>query len=135
MGTLADETRWMDATEQAALVARGEVTASELVEAAIERIERLDTQINAVVIRWFDEARETAAAAPPLDPPVERDRSHGLRDGPHASGSVVGRLPSSGLFVRPSVTRPAARKRATSVESLGDGSAASFSALLPADSV
>ena len=36
MSGLADETRWMDATEQAALVSKGEVTPSELLEAAIE---------------------------------------------------------------------------------------------------
>jgi amidase len=39
MSGLADETRWMDATDQAALVARGDVTSSELLDAAIERIE------------------------------------------------------------------------------------------------
>ena len=37
MGNLADETRWMDATDQAALVAEGEVTPSELLEAATRR--------------------------------------------------------------------------------------------------
>src|SRR5215831_19106394 len=31
----------------------------------------------------------TAAADPPLDPPVERAGSHGFRVGPYASGSVV----------------------------------------------
>ena len=61
MSTLADETRWMDAVDQAALVAKGEVTPGELLEAAIERIERLDPALNAVVIRWFDHAREVAA--------------------------------------------------------------------------
>ena len=40
MSSLADQTRWMDATDQAALVASGEVSPSELLEAAIERIER-----------------------------------------------------------------------------------------------
>ena len=49
----------------------------------------------------------TAAAAPPLDPPGVRSMSHGLCVAPHATGSVVGRLPSSGLFVRPAVTSPA----------------------------
>jgi len=63
MSTLADQTRWMDATDQAALVASGEVSPSELLEAAIERIERIDPALNAVVIRWFDHARETAASA------------------------------------------------------------------------
>jgi amidase len=63
MSSLADQTRWMDATDQAALVASGEVSPSELLEAAIERIERIDPALNAVVIRWFDHARETAASA------------------------------------------------------------------------
>ncbi len=62
MSALADQTRWMDATDQAALVASGEVSPSELLEAAIERIERIDPALNAVVIRWFDHARETAAS-------------------------------------------------------------------------
>jgi amidase len=61
MSTLADETRWMDAVDQAALIAKGEVTALELLDAAIERIERFDPTFNAVVIRWFDHAREIAA--------------------------------------------------------------------------
>jgi amidase len=61
MGGLADETRWMDATDQAKLVAKGEVTPSELLEAAIERIERSNPTLNAVVIEWFDHARSVAA--------------------------------------------------------------------------
>ena len=61
MSGLADETRWMDATEQAALVSKGEVTPSELLEAAIERIERSNPALNAVVIAWFDHARSVAA--------------------------------------------------------------------------
>lgn len=61
MSGLAEETRWMDATDQAALVARGEVTPSELLEAAIERIERSNPALNAVVIQWFDHARSVAA--------------------------------------------------------------------------
>ncbi len=63
MGSLADDTRWMDATEQAELVANGEVTPVELLDAAVERIERDDAAINAVVLRWFDRAREVAASA------------------------------------------------------------------------
>ncbi|MDT5151601.1 MAG: amidase, partial [Mycobacterium sp.] len=38
MSTLAEQTRWMDAIDQAALVASGQVSPSELLEAAIERI-------------------------------------------------------------------------------------------------
>ena len=61
MSALADETRWMDATDQAALVAKGEVTPVELLEAAIERIEAANPALNAVVIEWFDHARSIAA--------------------------------------------------------------------------
>jgi amidase len=61
MSGLADETRWMDATDQATLVAKGEVTPSELLEAAIERIEQSNPSLNAVVIEWFDHARSVAA--------------------------------------------------------------------------
>ncbi len=69
MGTLADDTRWMDATAQAELVASGEVSPTELTEAAIERIEALDGPINAVIMRWFEHAREVAAAADLPDGP------------------------------------------------------------------
>ena len=62
--TLAEQTRWMDAVDQAALVASGEVSPVELLEAAIERIERIDPALNAVVIRWFDHARETRRRRP-----------------------------------------------------------------------
>ncbi len=58
----------MDATDQAALVASGQVSALELTEAAIERIEALDGQINAVTMRWFDHARAVAAGPLPDGP-------------------------------------------------------------------
>jgi hypothetical protein len=56
----------------------------------------------------------TAAALPPLEPPLVREVSHGLRVAPQARDSVTGRLPHSQLVVRPSGTNPAARKRSTS---------------------
>jgi amidase len=59
--SIAADTRWMDATAQADLVRDGEMTAVELVDAAIERIEALDGPLNAVVIRWFDDARTAAS--------------------------------------------------------------------------
>src|SRR5690606_5126327 len=46
----------------AALAAR-QVSSLELCDAAIARIERLDREINAVVVRDFDRAREQARAA------------------------------------------------------------------------
>jgi amidase len=62
MGTIADDTRWLDATAHAELIANREATATELVGAAIERIERVDGAINAVVMRWFDRAHAQAEA-------------------------------------------------------------------------
>ena len=60
MSSLSDDTRWMDATAQAELVAKGEVSPRELVDAAIERIDRYDSKLNAITYRWFDEARQLA---------------------------------------------------------------------------
>jgi amidase len=57
---MTDETSWLDATAQAELVARREVGALELVDAAIARVEALDGALNAVPLRMFDEARERA---------------------------------------------------------------------------
>jgi amidase len=51
------------ANDMVAALARREVSALELAEAAIERIERLDGPINAVVVRDFDRARAAAKAA------------------------------------------------------------------------
>ena len=51
------------ATEQIAALADRTVSSSELVDDAIARIEALDPKINAVVVRDFDAARETAKAA------------------------------------------------------------------------
>jgi amidase len=52
----------------AALVKKGEVTPAELADAAIERIERHNPQINAVVHQAFDEARRAAAGNLPAGP-------------------------------------------------------------------
>jgi len=53
---------WVDAVGQAELVRSGEVSAAELTELAIERIERLDPSVNALVFRRFERARQEAAA-------------------------------------------------------------------------
>lgn len=52
----------------AELVRKGQVTPVELVEAAIERIERHNGVLNAVVHKAYDEARATAAGALPDGP-------------------------------------------------------------------
>ncbi|PQM46945.1 hypothetical protein C1Y40_02865 [Mycobacterium talmoniae] len=77
----------------------------------------------------------TATAAPPLDPPGVRSGAHGLRVAPQASGCVVGRLPNSGVLVRPAMTSPAALNRATNVVSAVPIFRAFFSATLPLDRV
>ena len=57
---MSDELAILDATAQADLVARGDVTPQELVEAAIERIERLNPELNAIIHPKFESARVTA---------------------------------------------------------------------------
>ncbi len=51
----------LDATAQAELVRSGQASATELVDAAIRRIERHDRELNSVIVPMFDEAREQAA--------------------------------------------------------------------------
>jgi amidase/6-aminohexanoate-cyclic-dimer hydrolase len=57
-----------DALGLAALVARGEVCAEELLDEAVERMERLNPVLNAVVIPMVDEARATLRADLPQGP-------------------------------------------------------------------
>jgi len=57
-----------DAVGMADLVAAGEVQPLELVEATIERIERVDGGINAVIATDYDDARALATAGPPAGP-------------------------------------------------------------------
>lgn len=61
--TTSNPLSWNDATALAAAVRDGDTTPVELTEAAIGRIESLDGEINAVILRRFDEARAEAAAA------------------------------------------------------------------------
>lgn len=58
----------LDATAQAELVRRGEVTALELVDAAIRRIEVLNPTLNAFVTVCFERAREQARRTRPGGP-------------------------------------------------------------------
>jgi amidase len=64
MGDLAE----LDGLAQAELVRSGQASPAELVDAAIDRIERLDPQLNAVVWPLFDRAREEAAGDLPPGP-------------------------------------------------------------------
>jgi len=56
----ADAIGRLDATDQALLVRRGEVTAVELVAAAIDRIDRLNPALNAVITPTFERALDQA---------------------------------------------------------------------------
>ncbi len=88
---MADDFAHLDATAQADLVRRGDVTATELVDAAIDRVEALDPQLNAVVYRRFERAREEAAGEVPEGPfggvPfLTKDLSCWTEGEPHSEG-------------------------------------------------
>jgi amidase len=65
---MPDELASMDATAQAELVSSGQVSPRELVDAAIDRIEKLDGELNAVVTQLFDKARAAADGELPDGP-------------------------------------------------------------------
>src|SRR5450432_3759986 len=58
---MSDDLAWLDATAQADLVRRGEVTPAELVEAALARIDTLNPDLNAVIFDRSEKARIEAA--------------------------------------------------------------------------
>jgi amidase len=58
----------LDATALSGLVARGEVTPAELLEAAVERVEARNPALNAVVHRFDEEARRVARETLPAGP-------------------------------------------------------------------
>ena len=62
MTSIADDTRWLDATDQARLVRDNKVSARELAEAAIDRITSSNPPLNAVNYQWFDHGRKLADA-------------------------------------------------------------------------
>jgi amidase len=66
--TLSKELALLDATAQADLGRKREVKPIELVDAAIERIETVNHQINAVVNSMYDEARDAANKPLPQGP-------------------------------------------------------------------
>jgi amidase len=66
--TKTGEFAFLDATDQAELVRTKEVQAIELVEAAIEYIERLNPTLNAVVTTMYDQAHKAATGHLPEGP-------------------------------------------------------------------
>lgn len=65
---MKDEIANLDATAQAELVRKGEISTVELVNAAIERIEKINPTINAVITPLYDNARKQAEGAIPNGP-------------------------------------------------------------------
>ena len=61
--TLADDITTLSATEMATRIASGALSASEVVEAHLQRIKNLNPQINALVVPLFEQARAEAAVA------------------------------------------------------------------------
>ena len=84
-----------DALEQAELVRRGKVSALELVDAAIIRIEKIDSHVNSVSWKSFDDARDRAARFKPSDGQIFGGVPYLLKDSldypgmPTRSGSAL----------------------------------------------
>ena len=69
-----DELIGMDATEIVSMLRAGTVSASEVLEASIRRIEAVDGDINALPIRCYERAREqisTLAGRTDVDPSID----------------------------------------------------------------
>jgi amidase len=112
-----DELAFLTATEQADLVRRDEVTPLELVDLYLERIERIDPELNAYVTVCGDEARAAAAAGDLPDGPFrgvpmpikDLNETAGIRTTfssrafadyvPTFDGAVVRRLKDAGFVV------------------------------------
>jgi Asp-tRNA(Asn)/Glu-tRNA(Gln) amidotransferase A subunit family amidase len=63
-----DEYRKLDGVALSALIAKGEVTAREVLDTAIARADEVNPAINAVVCKQYDRARATVAAGLPHGP-------------------------------------------------------------------
>src|SRR3954466_2359669 len=65
---MTDDLAWLDATAQADLVRRGEVSPQELAAAAVSRIDKVDGELHSVIHRRFDEASREAGGDLPDGP-------------------------------------------------------------------
>ncbi len=59
-----DESKFTDGVRMAELIAKGEMTALEAVNAAIDRAEAVEPKINAIASKMYDSARDMAASTP-----------------------------------------------------------------------
>jgi amidase len=89
---------WPDATETAARIRRGEITATEVVETAIARAEAMQGRLNFIVNSDFDRALAKAKAGPPAGPfagvPFLVKDLVDYKGLPTRSGSQSGRYPN-----------------------------------------
>ena len=69
-----------------------------------------------------------AADAPPDDPPGPLEVSNGFKEGPKRALVVFPIQPNSGVLVLPTMTQPAARRRATKGSSKVAGGSSACSA-------
>ena len=129
MTSLADDTRWLDATAQAELVASGKVSPLEMVNAAIERVERYDGALNALTYRWFDAARQLASSSELPDGPF-RGVPYLLKDlyaaeagKPLSNGSKAYKAAD---YVSPEDTTLVSRYKASGLISLGRSNSPEF---------
>jgi amidase len=121
-GSMTDDLAWLDATALAQLVARGEVSPAELVDAAIARIESLNPAVNAVIHERFERARAEATSATLPDGPlrgvpflVKDAVCHTAGDPFHCGMRLLKRL----RWTEPDDTWLAARFRAAGLVSVG----------------
>ncbi|TGK28972.1 amidase [Leptospira gomenensis] len=102
------EYTYYDAIGLAELVRKKSVHPSELVESAIERIESINPGLNAVISRFYDEARKTAKSKLPEGPfrgvpTLVKDLIHAIEGAPLTSGSKAFRnyiSPQDSEFVK-----------------------------------
>ncbi|MES2342968.1 MAG: amidase family protein [Pseudomonadota bacterium] len=122
--TLTKDLAWASAGELSRALAAGQVSAVELTQAAITRIEARDGPINAVVVRDFEEARVSARAAdaalargerrPLLGVPMTVKESHNVEGLPTTWGS-----PAFAGWIAPEDSVAVARLKAAGAVVLG----------------
>jgi amidase len=89
---MTEDIHSLDATAQAELIREGKMSSEELVDSAIERIERLNPKLNAVIIPLFDKARDLVRSGDLLDRPFRgvpmllKDLGCATQGDPHHSG-------------------------------------------------
>ena len=125
-----DEIAFKDATAQADLVRRKEVSPTELVVGAIERIERLNPTLNAVIHPLFEQALATAKAPVPGPfsgvPFLVKDLAAECQGAPLADGSRF----AAGRYISRADSELVKRYKATGLVILGQSNTSEFG-LLP----